>query len=65
MRAALLRDYGQRLELIERPDPESTRPDEVLVKVAGAGVCATDLHAIELDKLRAGEVTGRAVLVPD
>jgi NAD+-dependent secondary alcohol dehydrogenase Adh1 len=27
--------------------PEPRRPDEVLVRVAGAGVCATDLHAIE------------------
>jgi NAD+-dependent secondary alcohol dehydrogenase Adh1 len=47
MRAALLRNYGQPLELVERPDPEPTRPDEVLVKVEGAGVCATDLHAID------------------
>jgi NAD+-dependent secondary alcohol dehydrogenase Adh1 len=27
--------------------PEPTRPDDVLVRIAGAGVCATDLHAIE------------------
>ena len=27
--------------------PEPSRPDEVLVRVAGAGICATDLHAIE------------------
>ena len=47
MRAALLREYGRPLELIDRPDPEPTRPDDVLVKVGGAGVCATDLHAID------------------
>jgi NAD+-dependent secondary alcohol dehydrogenase Adh1 len=33
--------------LIERRVPEPTRPDDVLVRVAGAGVCATDLHAID------------------
>ncbi len=47
MRVALLREYGTPLELVERPDPEPTRPDDVLVKVGGAGVCATDLHAID------------------
>jgi NAD+-dependent secondary alcohol dehydrogenase Adh1 len=35
------------LELIERAVPEPTRPDDVLVRIAGAGVCATDLHAID------------------
>ncbi len=47
MRAALLREYHQPLELIERPVPELRRPDEVLVRIGGAGVCATDVHAIE------------------
>jgi NAD+-dependent secondary alcohol dehydrogenase Adh1 len=47
MRAALLREYHTPLRLVEHPKPELTRPDEVLVKVGGAGVCATDLHAIE------------------
>jgi NAD+-dependent secondary alcohol dehydrogenase Adh1 len=47
MRAALLRSYDQPLELIERPAPEVRRPDEVLIRIAGAGVCATDVHAIE------------------
>jgi len=47
MRAALLREYHSELELVDHPAPEITRPDEVLVKVGGAGVCATDLHAIE------------------
>jgi NAD+-dependent secondary alcohol dehydrogenase Adh1 len=47
MRAALLREYHTRLELVDTPTPEITRPDEVLVRVGGAGVCATDLHAIE------------------
>jgi NAD+-dependent secondary alcohol dehydrogenase Adh1 len=47
MRAALLREYHQPLELIERPMPVLRRPDEVLVRIGGAGVCATDVHAIE------------------
>lgn len=47
MRAALLREYHSRLELVDTQTPEVTRPDEVLVRVGGAGVCATDLHAIE------------------
>jgi NAD+-dependent secondary alcohol dehydrogenase Adh1 len=40
-------EYGRPLELVDRPTPELTRPDHVLVKVGGAGVCATDLHAID------------------
>ena len=47
MKAALLHDYHQPLELVDQPVPEITRPDQVLIKIAGAGVCATDLHAIE------------------
>src|SRR5690242_12765982 len=47
MRAALLREYHTPLELVDHPTPEITRPDEVLVRIGGAGVCATDLHAIE------------------
>src|SRR5437763_14372372 len=47
MRAALLREYHTRLELVDHPTPELTRADEVLVRVGGAGVCATDLHAID------------------
>ena len=47
MRAALLREYHTPLRLVEHPTPELTRADEVLVRVGGAGVCATDLHAIE------------------
>ena len=42
-----MREYGRPLELVEHPTPELTRPDHVLVKVGGAGVCATDLHAID------------------
>ena len=47
MRAALLREYHGPLELVERPTPELGRPTDVLVRIGGAGVCATDLHAID------------------
>src|SRR5437660_2724541 len=47
MRAALMREYHRPLDLVDCPAPEVRRPDEVLVKVGGAGVCATDLHALE------------------
>jgi NAD+-dependent secondary alcohol dehydrogenase Adh1 len=47
VKAALLRGYNQPLELIERPIPEVVRATDVLVRIGGAGVCATDLHAIE------------------
>ncbi len=47
MKAALLREYHRPLELVERPVPEVGRATDVLIRVGGAGVCATDLHAIE------------------
>lgn len=47
MKAALLREYHQPLELVERPEPEPEGPRDVVIRVAGAGVCATDLHAID------------------
>jgi NAD+-dependent secondary alcohol dehydrogenase Adh1 len=47
MKAALMREYHQPLELVDRPVPEPTQPNDVLVRIGGAGVCATDLHAIE------------------
>jgi NAD+-dependent secondary alcohol dehydrogenase Adh1 len=47
VKAALMRAYHQPLEFIERPVPEPVEPTDVLVRIGGAGVCATDLHAIE------------------
>jgi NAD+-dependent secondary alcohol dehydrogenase Adh1 len=47
MKAALLAEYDKPLELVDRPVPEPRRSNDVLVKILGAGVCATDLHAIE------------------
>jgi NAD+-dependent secondary alcohol dehydrogenase Adh1 len=42
-----MREYHRPLELVERPEPEPSQPTDVLVRIGGAGVCATDLHAIE------------------
>jgi NAD+-dependent secondary alcohol dehydrogenase Adh1 len=47
VKAALMRAYHQPLELVERPVPEVSAPGDVLVRIGGAGVCATDLHAID------------------
>ncbi len=47
MIAAVLREYHRPLELVERPVPEIAHAGDVLVRIGGAGVCATDLHAIE------------------
>ncbi|HKI92558.1 MAG TPA: NAD(P)-dependent alcohol dehydrogenase [Gaiellaceae bacterium] len=47
MKAALLGAYHRPLELIERPEPEPAGPRDVVVRIGGAGVCATDLHAQE------------------
>ena len=54
MRAAVLREYGRPLELVELPAPEISRPDELLLRIEGAGVCATDLHAIDGEMEPAG-----------
>ena len=45
MRAAQLREYHRPLELVDRSEPEPAGPRDVVVRVGGAGVCATDLHA--------------------
>jgi len=47
VRAAVMHAYHQPLEFAERPRPEPARESDVLVRVGGAGVCATDLHAID------------------
>lgn len=45
MLAARLRAIGQPLELVELPVPEP-RGTEVRIRVAGCGVCRTDLHIL-------------------
>jgi NAD+-dependent secondary alcohol dehydrogenase Adh1 len=47
MRAALLSEYRRPLDVVDRPVPEPEGWRDVVVRVGGAGVCATDLHAID------------------
>ncbi|MDZ7727095.1 MAG: alcohol dehydrogenase catalytic domain-containing protein [Dehalococcoidia bacterium] len=46
MHAAVIEEYGAPLVVRDVPDPE-LGPDDVLVRVEAAGVCATDLKVIE------------------
>lgn len=47
MKAVRIHQYNQPLKYEQVPDPEITSPYDVIIKVAGAGVCRTDLHIIE------------------
>jgi len=44
VRAALVTEPG-RLEVTDLPDP-TPRPDDLILKVASAGICGTDLHIL-------------------
>jgi len=46
MKAAVLHAIGEPLRIEEVPTPHP-RPGQVLVKVAAAGVCHSDLHLID------------------
>lgn len=51
MKAAVMRSLspdltGPLLQIEEVPDPEITEPNQVVVRVAAAGVCRTDLHLL-------------------
>jgi alcohol dehydrogenase, propanol-preferring len=48
MKAAVVHNFGQPLQIEEVPVPEVT-PGQVLVKVIASGVCHTDLHAADGD----------------
>jgi len=53
MKAAVLHEYDLDLSKPEWlvyedvPDPKITKPNDVIVRLGGAGVCRTDLHIIE------------------
>ncbi len=47
MRAARLFAYDKPLRVVDVDIPRLRKPDEVLVRVTGAGVCHTDLHIVE------------------
>lgn len=48
MQAVRFTSNSKQLELIEVPIPKVTEPDEILIKVAYAGICGTDLHILEV-----------------
>ena len=62
MRAMVMRKPGQRLGLMEVPEPRPG-PGQVLVRVAACAVCRTDLHVLD-GELPEGRLQGAAVLVP-
>jgi len=47
MKAVRLFEFDQPPRLVDVPEPTITGPLDVIVKVAGAGVCRTDLHLVE------------------
>ena len=61
MKAAVKTELGD-FEIKEVPRPDITRPDYVLVKVRGAGVCGSDLHSWKVPRPEAvGRITGHEV----
>jgi NAD+-dependent secondary alcohol dehydrogenase Adh1 len=47
MKAIRVRTYGQRPQVDDVPEPEASGPDDVIVRIGGAGLCRTDLHIID------------------
>jgi NAD+-dependent secondary alcohol dehydrogenase Adh1 len=47
MKAARLHEYNQDLTLETVPDPSLQGPNDVIVRIAAAGLCRTDLHIME------------------
>ena len=71
MRAMVLRQPGQPLELTELPVPEPG-PGQIQIRVAACGVCRTDLHVVDgelsqpkLPLVPGHEVVGRVTALGD
>lgn len=47
MKAVRLLEYNQFPKVTEIAEPKVTGPNDVIVRIGGAGVCRTDLHIIE------------------
>jgi NAD+-dependent secondary alcohol dehydrogenase Adh1 len=47
MRAVRLHEYDKRPTIDEIEEPRITGPNDVIVKIGGAGLCRTDLHLVE------------------
>lgn len=59
MRAAVLRDYGQDLDIVQVPDP-ACEPDGVILRTLACGICRSDWHGWigEHPKVRPGDILG-------
>ncbi|MFO7368653.1 MAG: alcohol dehydrogenase catalytic domain-containing protein [Bacteroidales bacterium] len=40
-----------RLQLVEKPDPEISSPDEVLIRMKSVGICGSDIHYYQEGKI--------------
>ncbi|GAA1982020.1 alcohol dehydrogenase catalytic domain-containing protein [Catenulispora subtropica] len=47
MRAVQVVEFGRPPVVAEVPEPVVQGPDDVVVRIAGAGICRTDLHIVE------------------
>ena len=47
MKAIRVHSYGQPPSLDDIPEPRATGPDDVVIRIGGAGLCRTDLHIID------------------
>jgi D-arabinose 1-dehydrogenase-like Zn-dependent alcohol dehydrogenase len=47
MRAVQVSAFGKPVAPAEVADPEIVDPDDVIVRIAGAGICRTDLHIVQ------------------
>jgi propanol-preferring alcohol dehydrogenase/NAD+-dependent secondary alcohol dehydrogenase Adh1 len=47
MKAVRVFRYHEAPRLVDVPEPRIVNPNDVIVKIAGAGICRTDLHIIE------------------
>ncbi|MBN1143562.1 MAG: alcohol dehydrogenase catalytic domain-containing protein [Bacteroidales bacterium] len=50
MKAMVLNGLN-RLEIIEKPDPEISNPDEVLIRMKSVGICGSDIHYYQEGKI--------------
>jgi (R,R)-butanediol dehydrogenase / meso-butanediol dehydrogenase / diacetyl reductase len=57
MKAAVFHQAGQPLSIEQVPDPQPA-PDEVLIEVARAGICGSDLHVTAAGAVAPGTILG-------
>lgn len=47
----------KRIEIIERPVPEISKPDEVLIRMRSVGLCGSDIHYYRFGRIGSQVVT--------